>query len=108
WIVYPGAEVTVTQGYGIPEVTPDGATRIQSAGGTTVLRYYTAVGSDPGSPASLSVWVYNIGQKTVRVMGNAIPGTVDVAPGEIRRCTLSTSSLPSGVRHIQFRALDVS
>lgn len=108
WVAYLGAEVTVTQGYGIPGVTPDGATRIQTVGGTAPVKYYIARSSDPGNPASLSVWVYNIGQKTVRVMGNAIPGTTNVAPGEIRRCTLSTSSVGSGERQIQFCALEAN
>jgi hypothetical protein len=105
WTAVSGAEVTVTQGYGIPGVTPDGATRIQTVGGTTRLKYYTYVSPDPGNPASLSVWVYNIGQKTVQVTGNAIHGEIDVAPGEIRRCTLSMSSLASSQRQIRFGVL---
>lgn len=109
WTAYQGASVTVEQGHSIPGITPDGATRIQTSGGTGVTKYYTSVGpGDAGTPASYRVWVRNIGDKPVAVYGSAIGVSNIVYPGETKLCTGSTDAV-NGTSHrqIQFRALDV-
>jgi hypothetical protein len=109
WTAYQGASVTVEQGYSIPDITPDGATRIQTSGGTSTTKYYTGVGpGDAGTPASYRVWVRNIGDKPVEVFGNVIYVSNIVYPGETKLCTGSTKAVNGTVnRQMLFRTLDV-
>ena len=109
WGAYQGASVTVEQGHSIPGITPDGATRIQTSGGTSIVKYFIGVGTGAaGTPASYRVWVRNIGDKPVVVYGNAITCVNIVYPGETKLCTGSTDAVSgTAVRQILFRALDV-
>src|SRR5690606_25766691 len=106
WSAFQGASVTVEQGYSIPGITPDGATRIQTSGGTGAAKYLISVGTGTaGTPASYRVWVRNIGDKPVEVYGNAIRVSNIVYPGETKLCTGSTDAVSgTSLRQIQFRA----
>lgn len=109
WTAYGGASVTLTQGQCIPGITLNGATRIQTSGGSgadAYLKYYTSVGSGVlGMSISGSVWVYNCGSTAVRVNGNAVPGYAIIQPGEIKYCTIGTSSMNStGSMQLRFGA----
>jgi hypothetical protein len=109
WSAYGGTVVTLEQGYGIPGVTDGGATRIKTVGGSgadTHLKYYYSWGvGTAGTPASESVWVYNIGSSIVRVNGNEIAVNVLVNPGEIKLCSISKASVSgTGGRQLRFTA----
>lgn len=106
WSAYGGTTVTLTQGQAISGITTNGATRIQTSGGSgpdTYLKYYYSYGVGvAGSPASISVWIYNCGTNPVLLTGNEIGGSVTVNAGETKYCTLSKASI-SGVGAVQLR-----
>lgn len=109
WSAYGGTVVTLTQGQSIPGLTTNGATRIQTSGGAGAdvgLKYYTGFGTGTaGTPFSTSVWIYNIGTKTVHMTGNELQGWVDVNPGEVKYCSLSKASVSgTGDRQLRFQA----
>ena len=107
WYKYGGTSATLTQGVAIPGITQNGATRIQTTGGSgadTYLKYYFSAGTFSGSDScSISVWIYNCGSTIVRLTGNAVTGSVIVNPGEIKYATISRKAPGIDYGDVQLR-----
>lgn len=95
WTAYEGAVATITQGQTIPGWTPDGAaTRIQTSGGTSPLKYYLEVGGATRGTTheALSVVVYNIGTHPVVISGWYAGADVTVQPGQAVHAQSATAA----------------
>lgn len=115
WATHAGSSVTLTQNWKVDEWNADDATRIQTSGGTGEIKHYKLIESDyaDGEPAANSVWVKNIGDKTVRVrnnlVGDGVPaGIGDVEPGESRRVKIVGKGDGSKFWQFCFEALDTA
>lgn len=116
WTMVGGAAVTITQGQTIQPTasapgSPEGAaTRIQTSGGTSTIKYLISAGSRPGSQAEAhSVLIYNQGANAVQVNTNGGGGTVTVEPGETAYVQTSTdASASTGETQLQLRATDAA
>ncbi len=85
WTVYQGAVVTLTQDVAVPEWGAVDATRIQTSGGSSIIKYYYSIEMPPaGAMRSEQVWVKNIGNDSVRVSSNVGRIKDTVLPGESR------------------------
>lgn len=89
WTSFSGASVTLTQNQAIPEIGATDATRIQTSGGTSDIKYFRNIASPSvnGTPYFYQVWVKNIGTNPVGV-GNNQAAKQLVQPGELRLVTL--------------------
>lgn len=87
WAAQNGAVVTVAQGQFVPEWVTSAATRIQTAGGTTALKYALNVvaPSVNNQPYTTTLQVKNLGAKDVKVDQILAAGTksVTIHPGEV-------------------------
>jgi RHS repeat-associated protein len=90
WSAFSGAAVTVTQGQIVP------ATRIQSSGGSSNIKYFFSVGSPSqnGVRYSFNVTVQNQGSAAVKLAGNFVDGPV-IQPGITQ--SVNFSGLGDGV-----------
>ncbi len=109
WTAYDGASVTVTQDQTVTEWNATDATRIQTSGGTSNLKYYLNL--DPsinGQRYSHSVWVKNVGTSTLRIQENIWGRYVDILPGEQKRVELE-DSVGNGTTYVllQFSTINV-
>lgn len=106
WSTYLGSTVTLTQNQSVPEWGATDATRIQTSGGTDVLKYLIAacVGAS-GQYYSENVWIKNIGSADLRVYSNQGSKSYTVLAGKQIHVKLE-GILGNGVGNVQmqFRA----
>ena len=109
WLLYQGATATRTYGVRVPEWGATDAVRVQTSGGTSLLKtYITIAGAVQGEQVSVSVYVKNNGTTAAQVYTNAHGGTpVTLAPGESRRVVL-TGAVGSGSFQLQLRTFDAA
>jgi hypothetical protein len=109
WTNFGGATSTLTQNQPDP-IGGANATRIQSSGGTGVIKYYTGVGTGAnGTTNTTSVWVKNNSLTDVEVHSNAgfASKIIKKTDGWVK-FSYQTVSNGSSIRQIQFRTLLVS
>jgi hypothetical protein len=110
WIAYRGAEVTLTQGIAVPEWGATDATRIQTSGGTNVLKYVYTVGTPPaGALRAQQIYIKNTGTTTVRIYSTVGSKWASILPGESKLVKMENIiGNGTGYLHIQFQAPDVA
>lgn len=106
WIAYQGASVTLTQDQVVPEWGATDATRIQTTGGSHILKYYYYVGALTG-PYSLQLRVKNQGTATVEIHSNQGGKNQYVAPGQSVHVKLE-NIVGDGVGNIQIQLRTLS
>jgi hypothetical protein len=101
WSAYSGAVVTVTQNQTVGEWNTDKATRIQTTGGTNIVKYFRSivVPSVNDTQYSLKVKVKNIGTTPVVVSMNLASGATTVNPGETK--TVDVTGVGNGTSNFQ-------
>jgi len=108
WTAYEGSAVTVTQNQSVAEWATTKATRVQTIGGTHVLKYYVPlVTSVLNQLYSMRMLIKNIGSNTMQVSMNLGSATQDVLPGEVKMVSIE-NIVGTGVANvqIQFRSLN--
>jgi hypothetical protein len=105
WTALSGATVTVSQNQMVPEWGTVKATRLQSTGGSSTVKYSLANIVNPsvaGQPYTGSLLVKNIGAKAV-VISLSLPGatTVTINPGEVK--PVAVSGTGDGVTGLNLR-----
>ncbi len=105
WTAHGGAVVTLTQGIAVPEWGAVDATRIQTSGGTGVIKCAETFGRPQA--VAIQIYIKNIGTTTVQIYPN-MGGMVDILPGESRLVKLENLGNGVTLLWIQFRALDVA
>lgn len=116
WLTFGGSSVTITQGQTIDPAgsvpgSPVGeATRIQTSGGSNVVKYYIQPGTRAATPLpeAHSVLVHNLGATTVQVATNGAGASVNVAPGETRYVQTANAAPVAGAIQLTFRALNAA
>jgi hypothetical protein len=101
WTAGGGATVTPTQGQVVAEWGATDATRIQTSGGTSIIKTYVSLGTSvSGQPYAASIWVKNQGAAQVRILlqsGNA----AYVQPGQAVQVQLTGTG--DGVADLQLQ-----
>jgi hypothetical protein len=102
WTQYQSCVATVTQGQHVPEWNTHQATRIQTTGGTSTLKYLISVVSPSvnGQAYTSQCRIKNIGRNPV-VFATQLGGTVTVQPGETTLAVCSVTG--NGTSNLQFR-----
>lgn len=98
WSASGGAQITITQGVTIPGYPEGAATRIQSTGGSERVKYLLALAAYASGGNTVSCVIQNKASTTFRFSGNELPSSVDIAPGQIKRATITdpdAASFPS-------------
>ena len=103
WTQVSGASISITQNMKLDKITDHGATRIQSSGGSEVLKYSmrdVSVGQGGiDTECSWSIWVYNLSNTPMYVTtetGANSPYTAKIVePQEIKKITWSIQSQQS-------------
>ena len=111
WNAYGGASVILTQNQAVPEWGATDATRIQTNGGTHILKYYIFLQSPSvdGQAYVTSLHIKNIGNHPVVIhtnLSSTSPQTVDV--GETTLVKIAGAGNGVNVFQIQIRALDAA
>jgi len=102
WYAYFEANVTITQNISVPEWGTNKATRIQTSGGTSTLKYLTqGIRQAPeGVSYTASIKIKNIGSKPVD-FATQYGGIERVMPGEIK--AISITRVGNGSTNFQMR-----
>lgn len=109
WTNFGGATTTLTQNQADP-LGGSGATRIQSSGGTNVLKFYKSAGTGTnGTNNTTSVWVKNNSATDIKVETNLgfVSRTIKNSEGWVK-FSVQTTSTGSSQRQIQFQTMLVS
>lgn len=111
WDVYQGAVVTLTQNQVVPEWGATDATRIQTNGGTHIIKYFISLQnpSVAGQSYSASLHIKNIGNHPVMIHANLSPTsnqTVDV--GETTLVKIAGVGNGVNIFQIRIQALDAA
>lgn len=97
WTAYYGAVVTLTQNISMPEWGTNEATRVQTSGGTNVVKYYVGGISIPtvGTKCVLRCFVKNQGVKPVSI-GTNLNASVLIGAGKQQEVLLTTTGNGTG------------
>lgn len=112
WFAYGGATVTLTQNQAVPEWGATDATRIQTNGGTHILKYLINNLQNPsvvGQTYVASLYIKNTGNHPVIIhtnLSSTSVQTVDV--GETTLVKITEVGNGSNIFQIQIRALDAA
>lgn len=105
WFAYQGTIVTLTQNISVPEWNTTEAIRIQTIGGTNVLKYYvTVLIPKVNTIYNTSVYVKNIGSSSLKVHNQYAFKVIPA--GEIDKVSLNF--IGNGSTHCQLRFEAVS
>jgi hypothetical protein len=109
WNQYLGAVATVTQNQSDP-FGGNGATRIQTSGGTNLIKYFRGAGTGTaGTINYTTVWVKNNSATTLRIFTNQGNQSLNVSQNDgWVKFSSQTTSDGLGFRHIEFRTLTVT
>jgi hypothetical protein len=113
WSMHSGASVTITQNQTVEEWGTSKATRIQTSGGTHVIKYYLNIWTPADGESYLaaeSVWIkVPPTSPPVRIYSNLGSGSTYIQPGESKRISITVSGIGNGITqlHIQIRAPNV-
>jgi hypothetical protein len=109
WNQYLGAVATVTQNQSDP-FGGNGATRIQTSGGTNLIKYFRGAGTGTaGTINYTTVWVKNNSATTLRIFTNQGNQSLNVSQNDgWVKFSSQTTSDGFGFRHIEFRTLTVT
>lgn len=113
WTTHSGASVTITQNQTVEEWGTSKATRIQTSGGTHVIKYYLNIWTPADGESYLaaeSVWIkVPPTSPPVRIYSNLGARSTYIQPGESKRISITVSGIGNGITqlHIQIRAPNV-
>lgn len=110
WTAYSGAAVTLTQNQSVSEWGTDKATRIQTSGGTSAIKYYLDIGSMAnGQKYSSRVKVKNIGSTTLKVRFNSpTVYMLTINAGETRDFEFTDIGNGIAYAQLQFQSANIS
>jgi hypothetical protein len=104
WAVYQGATVTLTQNVTVPEWSTDKATRIQTNGGTHVVKYFLVVlTSVNGQAYTETIRVKNSGTADM-IVGNFLGATATIQAGQSADVAITSTGNGSSQHKIECRA----
>ena len=113
WNAWKRAVVTLTQNVSVPEWNTDEATRIQTSGGTEVVKYQYSAGINPqGRKVQNRIYIKNVGTANVRVSINQrswgdYPTEQAIGAGQTAFIVLNGVGNGTSVWQLQFKAQNI-
>lgn len=111
WSIASSSSVTVTPGQPVPGVTVNGASRVQTSGGSSTIKYQLVKSGTTGSWRAISVLIYNppasVSTVVVQTSGLTVTGisnSISVIPGQTKRVVI-VGTIPGTSTTLRFNAL---